>query len=58
MQDSYARLLAHYRVHAEDAKALLGVGEHKPDTSLDPVELGAMTMLCNELLNLYEVLNK
>ncbi len=58
MQDSYARLLVHYRAHREHAKALLGVGERKPAASLDPVELAAMTMLCNELLNLDEVLNK
>jgi hypothetical protein len=58
VQDSHTRLLAHYRAHGEDAKALLGVGERKPDAGLDPSELAAMTMLCNALLNLDEVLNK
>jgi hypothetical protein len=58
VQDIYARLLAHYAAHGDDARALLGVGERKPDASLDPVELAAMTMLCNSLLNLDEVLNK
>ncbi|MCC7064352.1 MAG: DUF1553 domain-containing protein, partial [Planctomycetes bacterium] len=58
VQDSHTRLLAHYRAHGEDAKALLGVGERRPDAGLDPVEVAAMTMLCNALLNLDEALNK
>jgi hypothetical protein len=52
------RLLAHYRAHPEDAKALLTVGESRPEPSLDPAELAALTMISNELLNLDEVLNK
>ena len=58
MQDSHAKLLVHYRARADDVKALLAVGEHKADASLPSVDLAAMTMLCNELLNLDEVLNK
>jgi hypothetical protein len=58
VQDSYAKLLAHYEAHGEDAKALLTVGEHKSDASLSIANLAAMTMLCNALLNLDEVLNK
>jgi hypothetical protein len=58
MQDSYAKLRAHYGTRADDVKALLAVGEHKADASLPSVDLAAMTMLCNELLNLDEVLNK
>lgn len=58
MQDCHAKLLSHYGAHPEDARALLGVGERKPDASLAPTELAAMTMLCNALLNLDEVLNK
>ncbi|HXX92071.1 MAG TPA: DUF1553 domain-containing protein, partial [Planctomycetota bacterium] len=52
------RLRAHYRAKPEDAKALLGVGESKPDGTLDAAELAAWTMISNELLNLDEVLNK
>ena len=58
VRDSHARLLAHYAAHREDARALLAVGEHKPAADLPAVELAAMTMVCNELLNLDEVLNK
>ena len=51
-------LLAHYKAHPDDAKALLTEGESKPDASLDPSLLAAWTMLANELMNLDEVLNK
>jgi hypothetical protein len=51
-------LRAHYKGKPEDAKALIAVGESKPDPTLDPSELAAWTMTCNELLNLDEVLNK
>ena len=51
-------LLAHYKAKPEDAKALLSVGENKADAALDASELAAWTMVCNQLLNLDEVLNK
>jgi hypothetical protein len=53
-----AGLLSHYQAKPEDAKALLSVGETKPDAALDPAELAAWTMVCNQLLNLDEALNK
>ena len=51
-------LLAHYQSQPADATALLAVGEAKSDPSLNPAELAAWTMICNQLLNLDEVLNK
>jgi len=51
-------LLAYYRAHPDDAKALLTEGESKPDPALEPSTLAAWTMLANELMNLDEVLNK
>jgi hypothetical protein len=51
-------LLAFSKGHPNDAKKLIGVGESKADSSLDPSTLAAWTMLANELLNLDEVLNK
>jgi hypothetical protein len=55
---NHGRLLAHYRMREDDAKALIAVGERKADPALAPAELAALTMLGNELLNLDEVLNK
>jgi hypothetical protein len=50
--------LSYYRGHLDDARALIAVGESKPDASLDPARLAAWTNLCNSLLNLDEALNK
>ncbi|MFZ4767410.1 MAG: DUF1553 domain-containing protein, partial [Roseimicrobium sp.] len=58
VQASFTDLLAHYKAHPDDAKALLTVGESPVDAKLDPVTLAAWTMVCNQLLNLDEVLNK
>src|SRR5581483_5994162 len=53
-----ATLLAHYREKAEDAKALITVGESRPDAALDPAELASWTLVSNQMLNLDEALNK
>jgi hypothetical protein len=49
---------AHYKAKPEDAKALIAVGESKADAALDPADLATWTMVCNQLLNLDETLNK
>jgi len=51
-------LFSFYQGKADDAKALLSVGETKADPKLDPAALAAWTMVCNEMMNLDEVLNK
>jgi hypothetical protein len=51
-------LLTFYKAHADDAKKLLAVGESPRDKTVDPAEHAAWTMLCNQLMNLDEVLNK
>jgi hypothetical protein len=48
----------HYKAKPEDAKALIAVGESKADPALDPSDLATWTMVCNQLLNLDESLNK
>jgi mono/diheme cytochrome c family protein len=53
-----AKLREHYRAKADDAKALIAVGETKADPAADPVELAAWTLTCNQLMNLDEFLNK
>ena len=56
--ESLSRLTAFYGDHAADAASLIKTGESKADASLDPTILAAWTMLCNEMMNLDEVLNK
>ena len=60
-----ALLLETMQVHAEElkadpeaAKALISIGESKPDENLDAVEVATWTMIANLILNLDEVLNK
>ncbi|MES2695184.1 MAG: DUF1553 domain-containing protein [Verrucomicrobiota bacterium] len=43
---------------AEDVKALLAVGESKPDAALKPAEIAAWTMVASQFLNLDEFLTK
>jgi hypothetical protein len=56
--ESLADLSEYYATHAEDARALISVGESKADPSLDATQLAAWTMLVNQLMNLDEALNK
>jgi Protein of unknown function (DUF1553)/Protein of unknown function (DUF1549)/Planctomycete cytochrome C/Concanavalin A-like lectin/glucanases superfamily len=56
--ESHTGLLAHYRANDAEARALIAVGERRAEATLPPAELAAMTMVCNQLLNLDEVLNK
>lgn len=58
IQASLADLRQHYTANAADAEALLKVGESPVDAKLSKPELAAWTMLCNQLMNLDEVLNK
>jgi hypothetical protein len=50
--------LASYQNHPADAKALLTVGESKPDAKIPPAELAAWTLVASEILNLDESLTK
>ncbi len=51
-------LLSHYKVNIADAKLLIAVGEMKADAKMDPSLLAAWTMVCNQMMNLDEALNK
>lgn len=55
---SLADLRKFYGANTTEAEALLKVGESKTDDKLPKPELAAWTMLCNEVMNLDEVLNK
>ncbi|MEE2990649.1 MAG: DUF1553 domain-containing protein [Planctomycetota bacterium] len=55
---SKKKLLDYYQSSLEDARALIAVGASKASEKLDVTELAAWTMVCNQLMNLDEVLNK
>ncbi len=55
---SLNELSTYYQSAPEDAAKLIAVGDSKPDPTMNPSDLAAWTMLCNELMNLDEVLNK
>ncbi len=55
---SLANLVSFYAAHTKESKELITTGESKPDAALKPECLAAWTMLCNQLMNLDEVLNK
>jgi hypothetical protein len=58
VKEDYDAFFDFYREHTDDAKKLLTVGQAEADKSLDVAQLAAWTMVCNQLLNLDEVLNK
>jgi len=57
VRTSLADLVAWYAAHPDDARLVVAVGDSKPKAG-DAPRLAAWTMLCNELLNLDEVLCK
>jgi hypothetical protein len=49
---------AHFAASPDDARALLAVGESKPDAAFDPREVAEWTMVSSQFLNLDEFLTK
>jgi hypothetical protein len=47
-----------FREKPDDAKAFVSTGESKPSTEVDIAELAAWTLVCSQILNLDESLNK
>lgn len=58
IEASLGELVVFYKANPAEAAKVIVVGETKPMATLDAGELAAWTMLCNELMNLDEVLNK
>jgi hypothetical protein len=58
LESSLRSFLAHYTEKPEDAAALLKVGESSAVATLPVPSLAAWTMVCNQVLNLDETLNK
>ena len=50
--------LSYYQKNIEDAKALVAVGESTVDEKADVAILAAWSMVCNQIMNLDEALNK
>ncbi len=55
---AYRKARDHFQSHREDAAALLGVGEWKPDPALDAVEVASLAQVTLLILNLDEVLTR
>jgi mono/diheme cytochrome c family protein len=55
---SLQTLLVDFQAKPQEAKKLIAYGESKANPDLDPSQLAAWTLLCNQILNLDEVLNK
>ena len=58
LTESLRQLTEFYGDHAADAAELIKTGETEPDAAMNAKTLAAWTMLCNEMMNLDEVLNK
>jgi hypothetical protein len=59
LTDSLAQLAGILQGPCEaEAAELIKTGDSEPDAVLMPTTLAAWTMLCNEMMNLDEVLNK
>ncbi len=54
----YKTQLAEYRADADSARALIQIGDSKPDPAFDPAELAAWTVVGSLILNLDEVVTK
>ena len=58
VRGSYKEFLRFYDTQPADAKLLIHTGESKPAENVPVVELAALTMVANQMLNLDEVLTK
>jgi hypothetical protein len=58
LEGSLAQMQKHYAADSKAARALVHVGESKPDGQIPESELAAWTMVATEMLNLDETLNK
>jgi len=58
VQGTLAEARAHYEANAEAATKLIAIGDSKPTDKVPAIQLAAMTLVANQLLNLDEALNK
>ncbi len=58
LKASFGEFLNYYQTHQDESQKMLAVGQAPVDETLDANTLAAWTMLCNQMLNLDESLNK
>jgi hypothetical protein len=58
VKDTLKEMQSFYEKQPDEAKELLAIGESKPSDQIPSVQLAAMTMVANQLMNLDEALNK
>jgi hypothetical protein len=58
LEQSLGQLTAFYLAHEKEADELIHTGDSEPNSALNKSSLAAWTMLCNQMMNLDEVLNK
>jgi hypothetical protein len=58
LEASLQQMQQHYAKDRTAARALIEIGEKKPDASIPAPELAAWTMVANEMLNLDQTMNK
>ena len=58
LTSGFARRLAHYQANKADAVKLIGDGDLKNPSSLDPANLAAYTLVASTILNLDETITK
>ena len=58
IEDDFNAFFDFYRDNVEEARKLTTVGQARADKSIDVAQLAAWSMVCNQLLNLDEVLTK
>lgn len=56
--NDHLAFLDYYQSNLDDAKSLIATGESKIGEGLDPASLAAWTLVCNQIMNLDEALNK
>ena len=58
LNECYSAFLEHYSANMDEAGKLIAAGDSAHDPTLDARQLAAWTMVCNQILNLDEALNK
>jgi hypothetical protein len=58
LEGAYNQVLADFTANPSNARQLLAVGDSKPDTSLDPIQLATQATVASMIMNLDETITK